>query len=88
MVQGQDREGQVAQWAAREAVPVRLDEGFGQLDFALATATAEDHRVAILDASHGLAVIVHQDNRLEGVVGLSLEVQIPHGLRQDQAARF
>ncbi len=86
MVQREDDEGQVAKWAAWKVVPGLIDEGLGQLDFALPAATTEDHRVAVRHAPHRLPLIVHQHDRLERVVGLPFAVQGAHGLGQRQAA--
>jgi hypothetical protein len=88
VVQREEHESEIPKIMPWEAIPLRLDKRFRQLDFAFTAATAKDHRVAILDTTDSPALCVHQDNRFEPVIRLSLAIRFSHcSTKHDSTAR-
>ncbi len=75
MIEGQDDEIQAGELRTREVDEIWVGKSFGQLDLTLTAAAAEDDRVAVTHPTNRSPLLIHQDERVEGVIRLALAIQ-------------
>ena len=78
VIHSHDREIQLIQILTLKMGEIRFGKGLGQLDLPLSPAAAEHHVVAVFDLAHRLTLLIHEDHRLQGVIGLPLGIGFLH----------
>ena len=86
VIKGQNGKIEVVELVPGYGRKVRLGEKLRQLDFPLAPAAAEDHRISVLYAAYGGACFIHTHKGLHVVIAFASGIGGPDCLGQLNAA--